>query len=156
MKDDDFAKRFTVDAEASAEDVKVLGDRLDAFNARQTSIDDCRPIRLAVRDAHGTLVGGLGGVTNFGWLYIAVVWVDEAARGRGLGSRLMDMVEAEAIRRGCKYACLTTFSFQARPFHERRGYEVFGQLDDYPAGETMYFLRKRLDDAGPDPQAAAR
>jgi hypothetical protein len=39
---------------------------------------------------------------------------------------------------------LDTFSFQARPFYEKLGYEVFGQLEDYPRGHSRYFLQKRF------------
>jgi hypothetical protein len=31
-----------------------------------------------------------------------------------------------------------------RPFYERRGYEVFGTLDDYPKGHKKFFLKKKL------------
>ena len=50
----------------------------------------------------------------------------------------MQAMEAEAIRRGCRGAYLDTFSYQARPFYERLGYEVFGTLDDYPAGHQRF------------------
>jgi GNAT superfamily N-acetyltransferase len=99
---------------------------------------------MAVRDAGGRFVGGLQGVTTWGWLYVIIVWVDEAHRGRGVGTRLMDWAEGEARKRGCENACLSSYSFQAPEFYRRRGYAVFGQLEDYPAGHTMYFLRKRL------------
>ena len=39
---------------------------------------------------------------------------------------------------------LDTFSFQARRFYEKLGYVVFGELPDYPAGHSRYFLQKRL------------
>lgn len=41
---------------------------------------------------------------------------------------------------------LTTHSFQARPFYERFGYEVFGELSDHPAGHILYFMKKTLED----------
>ena len=40
-------------------------------------------------------------------------------------------------------ATLETHSFQARPFYEKRGYEVFATLEDYPGG-TQILSRKRL------------
>ena len=54
---------------------------------------------------------------------------------------------AEAIRRGCWGAYLNTFSYQARPFYEKLGYQVFGTLDVYPAGHQEFFMRKRLGEA---------
>lgn len=55
---------------------------------------------------------------------------------------LMRTTEREAVARGCAHAHLNTFSFQARPFYEKLGYQVFGQLRDYPSGRTRYFLCK--------------
>jgi hypothetical protein len=40
-------------------------------------------------------------------------------------------------------AWLDTFSFQARGFYEKLGYEEFGQLD-YPPDHHRHFMRKRL------------
>lgn len=54
--------------------------------------------------------------------------------------------EAEAVRRGCHHALLDTFDFQARPFYERLGYRVWGELADFPAGHTWFYLSKALDE----------
>ena len=53
-------------------------------------------------------------------------------------------MEQAAKERGCTYAHLDTFSFQARPFYEALGYEVFGILDDYPPGHHKFFMKKAL------------
>jgi hypothetical protein len=53
-------------------------------------------------------------------------------------------MEVEAILRGCHSAFLDTFSYQARPFYEKLGYEVFGTLNDYPRGHQRFYMQKRL------------
>src|SRR5581483_11935644 len=97
-----------------------------------------------LRDRRGTVVGGLVGEYYWGWLHIETLAMAEDMRGRGFGTRLLTTAEADARRRGCRHICLETFSFQARPFYERLGYEVFGTLDDYPPGHKKYFMRKTL------------
>ena len=48
------------------------------------------------------------------------------------------------IARGCAHAYFDTFDFQARPFHGRLGYTVFGVQDDDPPGHRRFFVRKVL------------
>jgi ribosomal protein S18 acetylase RimI-like enzyme len=59
----------------------------------------------------------------------------------------MQRAEDEARRRGCRGAWLDTYSFQARGFYERIGYEVFGVIDDFPPGHSRLFLRKTFSAA---------
>jgi GNAT superfamily N-acetyltransferase len=70
------------------------------------------------------------------------LWVAEAARGAGHGARLLENAEAYARSRGAVGATLETYTFQARPFYERLGYEVFSALEGYPPGHVKFFLRK--------------
>jgi hypothetical protein len=55
-------------------------------------------------------------------------------------------VEIEDVgrARGCTHAHLDTFSYQARPFYEHHGYELFATLDEYPPGQQRFFMRKSL------------
>lgn len=131
-------------ATATEAEMQALDQRLEAFNVARTGLDDARPLAVVLRDEDGRLVGGLKGTTTFGWLYVSVLWLEEDRRGAGLGSELLRRAESEAVERGCHAACLTSFSFQAPDFYLRHGYRVFGQLEDYPRGETLYFLRKSL------------
>ena len=83
-----------------------------------------------------------------GCLYIDLLFVPAAARGRGVGRSLMHQAEREAARRGCQVAWLSTYSFQVPGFYQRLGYRVFGALPASPLGHSLIFLTKTLV---PDP-----
>lgn len=129
---------------ATADELQILDQELDAFNDNATGLSDRQSIGISVRDRAGRMVGGLKGITALGWLYVSNLWLDEGYRGQGLGSDLLRRAERQAVARGCRRSCLSSFSFQAPDFYLRHGYEVFGQLEDYPDGETLFFLRKAL------------
>ncbi|MGZ3653035.1 MAG: GNAT family N-acetyltransferase [Bdellovibrionota bacterium] len=103
-----------------------------------------RELTVFARGADGTVTAGLNGYTDWDWLFVKLLWVDQAERGKGFGARLLAAAEAEARTRGCRSVWLDTFSFQARGFYERRGYGAFAELEDYPRGHSRIFLRKAL------------
>ncbi len=119
-------------------------ESLNAFNFAATGVSAYYPVNYYLRSSRDELMGGLTGMIWGGWLHVSMLWIDELARGKGYATRLMDHAEAYARERNCHSATLDTHSFQARPFYEKRGYEVFGTLDDYPNGHKKFFLRKKL------------
>ena len=121
-----------------------MRDHLDFYNVGVTGVSAYYPVNLFLKSERGETMGGLLGSIWGGWLHITYLWIDEAARGQRWATMLMDEAEAYAVERGCHSVTLDTHSFQARPFYEKRGYEVFGTLDDYPEGHKKFFLRKKL------------
>ncbi len=78
--------------------------------------------------------------------YIASIAVDAAARGRGIGSALLDFVE-ERCRGSHQHLFLLVSSFnrRARRLYERRGYRQVGEIPDYAvAGHSECIMHKRL------------
>ena len=132
---------FQQEGGASAQTVR---DRLDMHNVAATGVSRFYPVNFFVKNERGETLGGLLGAIWGGWLFISYLWVDEAVRGQDWGTRLMDQAEAYARERGAHSVNLDTHSFQARPFYEKRGYEVFGTLDRYPDEHKKFFLRKKL------------
>ncbi len=135
---------FALEPDPSDEDVKALRKGLDEYNRQFVSVEGAGPVTIFLRDADGALAGGLLGYVFWGWLFVEILWLAEPARGQGFGSRLLEAAEQEAARRGCHHAFLDTMSFQALPFYQKRGYEIWGQLDDFPIGHKRYFLQKPL------------
>ena len=117
---------------------------LIAFNRAATGRSDGRPLAVLIRDAEGATIGGLWGWTGLDWLHVELLYVPDDLRGTGTGRDFMQRAEVEARARGCRGIWLDTFSFQARGFYEKLGFEAFGQIDDYPAGHQRFFMRKRF------------
>ena len=91
------------------------------------------------------IVGGLVGDCAWNFVYVHLLWVDKAARGKDHGRRLMREAERVARERGAALVWLNTFSFQAPKFYEKLGYRRFAALKGTPApGATRFFYVKRL------------
>ena len=141
--------RISVEPDASAADRREVEEGLIAYNAERGDLRVIPPITVLLRDSTGTIQGGVLGAAIYNWMYVDVLWVADAHRGAGHGSRLLAAAEAEAVRIGCRAVHLDTFGFQARPFYEKQGYRVFGELPDYPHGQTRYYLWKSLVEHAP-------
>ncbi|MFL5639943.1 MAG: GNAT family N-acetyltransferase [Gemmatimonadaceae bacterium] len=132
-----------IESDVSEADQAAIVRGLLAFNEKWLGPSNEQPVRFIARDELG-VIGGLLGHTRWKWLYVAKLWVDDRGRGRGIGTQLMAAAEELALARGCTDASLDTFEYQARPFYEKLGYELFGTLDGYPPGYRQFYLRKRL------------
>lgn len=128
------------DAALSAE----LAERIHAFNEEATGIRDGRLLDARVLDDRGEVLGAAVGWTFGGCGYVDVLWVRADGRGRGIGTALMDAVEAEARARGCTQVALSTHTFQAPDFYAARGYVEVGRTPDYPSGHDQVHLLKRF------------
>ena len=120
-------------------------EALYAFNVARSGVADGGRVAYALRDGDGAILGLVSGWTWGGCLDIRLLWVHEAWRGRGWGTRLLRAAEDLAIARGCTQALLDTHSFQAPRFYQRLGYVIDATLDDYPVGQRKHDLRKHLD-----------
>ena len=91
------------------------------------------------------LEAGVSGYTWGGCCYVSYLWVAAAARGKGLGTALLDSVERHARGKRCRIVLLSSHSFQAPGFYARRGYEQVARVDDHPVGHSSLYYAKRLD-----------
>ncbi|MFG1623926.1 GNAT family N-acetyltransferase [Kribbella sp. NPDC049227] len=147
----EFELRSGVDPELEED----LVDRLVEYNKERSAVVRERfepanlksePVQVFALGPDGSLLGGCAGRVerSWHWLTIDTMWVDANARGQGIGTALLEAIEAEARSRGCRWSDVTTFDFQAPDFYRKAGYEQYGVKRDYPPGHTNYFLRKNL------------
>lgn len=123
---------------------RFVTEGLALHNVAVTGQADWYPVGYFLRGEDGEWLGGLLGDVWGGWLHVTHLWIAAPLRRRGYGTRLLQAAERYAIERGCRAATLETASYEARPFYEKLGYQVFAALDDYPVGHVKYFLRKEL------------
>jgi GNAT superfamily N-acetyltransferase len=134
---------LTVSSEAEPDAAGIIGDRLNAFNDAMVGYADRVPLHVIVRDSEdGETLGGISGGTSLGLLFIHLVYLPDSLRGKGIGTRMMAMAEAEARRRGCRAGVLYTINFQAPGFYQRLGWRVFGEIPCDPPGTSRVFLTK--------------
>lgn len=135
----------SIELSQSEEETRFIRQKLKEFNFERVAPDRHETLNLVAR-SKDRIIGGLIGDTYWNWLYISLFWVEESQRGNGLGSRILARAEEIAVQRGCRNAHLETHDFQSLEFYQKRGYVIFGQLDDLPEGHTKYYLRKSLKD----------
>ena len=122
----------------------IIGGGISAYNKQQAGPDNGKNHCFVLKAPDGEVVGGVIAATYWNWLYIDLMWLKEEVRGQGYGRKLLQLAEEEGRRRGATHAHLDTFSFQAPGFYQKQGYEVFGELKDFPPGHTRYYLVKEL------------
>jgi N-acetylglutamate synthase and related acetyltransferases len=135
---------LVINAEPTPAEVQYLEDRLYEGNSAATGIADGEWLAIFVRDDDDRIVAGICGNTWGGCCEIRQFWVEEVRRRQGLGTALLEAVEQEARRRGCRQIVLTTFTFQAPAFYAQHGFEIVATMDDHPRGHKNLILRKRL------------
>ncbi len=146
IRHDDQNLFITKGTEVSA---AYIERQLKAYNMASVPHDgrlELEPLQLVLKDETGTIVGGINANTISYWkkCRIDIFWLAENYRQTGYGSKLLKKVEELALERGCTLVQLDTYSFQAPAFYQKNGYEIFGAIEDSPAGHTHYFLKKTL------------
>jgi GNAT superfamily N-acetyltransferase len=125
-------------------EASILGPLCD-YNHAVARLDSYEEFAVLLRDPDSNdVTGGLYGQIDHGWAFVKLLIVPEAYRGLGLGRQLMNEAEAIARRHDSEGIWLNTFDFQARPFYEKLGFELFGALEASEKAHGQYFMKKRF------------
>lgn len=140
--------KIVVTTSPNKEDLKTLSKGIGSFNQGYLP-DDVgfeKDTKFAVfaKDEQGKILGGIRANAFWNYCIIELLWLSKDSRGLGVGTKLMNANEKFAKEHGFNYVRTETLSFQAKPFYEKLGFKVFGELPDYPKGHTTYCLIKAL------------
>jgi GNAT superfamily N-acetyltransferase len=120
-----------------------LKERLGAWNMENTGHRDYAPVNFFLRDESGAIRGGVMAYVWARWLHVDTVWIEEEFRGQDWGTRMLEAAHELGREKGAQAAFLDTFSWQARPFYERLGYEVVATVG-MPEGHERHYMVKSL------------
>jgi GNAT superfamily N-acetyltransferase len=132
----------------TSENAVAIIKGINTFNLSKVAAmaDVWTPLDFVIKSETGKEIAGiLAGVGYWKGLEIKILWVTEEYRKTGLGALLLNHVENVAKAKGATIAMLDTFDFQAEGFYLKNGYEVIGEIQDFPPGHRRIYLSKRLD-----------
>ena len=139
---------LVVTTSPTQEDLKALSVGIGSYNKDylpdEVGFEKDTKFAVIAKDKSGKVLGGIRANAFWNYCTIELLWLSKETRGLGLGSNLMEAAEKFAKDKGFGYMRTETLSFQAKPFYEKLGYKVFGELPDYPKGHTTYCLVKEL------------
>lgn len=132
----------------SREDLKTISEGIQSYNQQHISdnvvFEKDTKFAVFAKDDNGKVLGGVRACAFWNYCTIELLWISEETRGSGVGRKLMEAAEKFAFEKGFNFVRTETLSFQARPFYEKLGYKVFGELPNHPEGHTTYCLVKEL------------
>jgi len=132
----------------TSKDGEFLTDRIKEFNksfVKPLRGEEKLYINRKLMNEQGKMIAGiLGSVYLWDCMYIDLLWVEADYRKQGIGTQLLLEIEYEAISKHIRMIHLDTFDYQAKEFYEKNGYIVYGVLDDYPLGHSLYHMKKQI------------
>jgi ribosomal protein S18 acetylase RimI-like enzyme len=132
-----------IESDPDPADLERIDDGIRAAAAHVTDIPPETDLAVFARE-DGQIFGGVYGWTWGDCCELVGLWVDDAQRGRGIGTALMLMAEDEARARGCRQIVIFVHTFQPQALYERLGYTEIGRVTDFPAGSDAVWMLKRL------------
>ncbi len=135
---------FRITNDGNEKDIAEIYKMLKDYNLSKLEKSEFIPLGIYLEDENGNKQAGLTADIFGNWLCIHYLFVSERLRGYGVGKELIIAAENEAIKRGCKYSFVDTFSFQAPGFYSKLGYKEVFSLQEYPYTGARYYYTREL------------
>ena len=131
--------QFTVTDEQDVMFRKYMARRIgeDALPTLENHSTDAFPLDISMDDIEGDVAAGISGVIHQDVLIIDMLWVEDDLRGDGIGTRLVQMAEDIARKRGS--ICARVRVTDCVPFFVGLGYKITGTVQDVPKNVVSLF-----------------
>lgn len=133
---------YTIDQNPRPEDDKVLREGIVNFN-REVIKEKATHFNVYAKE-NNQIVGGALVWEHSDALYIDVLWLNESYRKRGIGTKIVSMIDRVALDKGIPKIFVDTYAFQAQEFYQKHGFNSIGTIPGYLLGYDRIFLRKDI------------
>ncbi len=125
-------------------DYKVITNGMLLYHDKKGHRRTSEVINIFLKDDKKKVYAGAVATVLWNGIEINSLWVDESLRDKGFGKKLVEMIEDEGKKRNCTICYTNTFTWQAPEFYEKLGYKVYGELKNFPPGNSLTYFYKQL------------
>ena len=136
---------WTLTAAARDEDLEIISEGVFSHGRAQARDGNAEPIACLVRDGTCVVAGG-SGRTEYRRLFVSYLWVSEPLRRQGFAQRILQALESEALRRGCRDALIETLDDRVASLYGRWGYAAVSVIPAYVGPFNRHILVKTLEE----------
>ena len=133
------------DRNVTKQELKEIYDDFKKIE-RQDGVPDGERKRYSfVAEENGMVIGFASGLTHHKWFFLSDLWVHEAYRRKGLGSKLLLMLENKVLSIGMEHIYLWTSGCINPKFYEKHNYKIFTIFEDFFEIEGYHHIGYRKD-----------
>lgn len=133
---------YTIDQNPKPEDDKILREGIVKFN-KEVIKEKATHFSIFAKE-NTKIVGGALVWEHSDALYIDVLWLDDSYRKKGIGTKIISMIDTVAIDKGISKIFVDTYAFQAQKFYQKHGFNFIGTIPGYLLGCDRVFMRKDI------------
>ena len=135
--------RWQVTDSPNLEDASAIAEGVFSFGRGLATAGQALPLACTVRE-EGLLIAGGVGRTEFSRLFVSSLWVAQPRRGQGIGTEVLERMEAEAQARGCKDSIIETLNDRIAGLYARLGYHAEAVVIEYVGPFNRHIMLKRF------------
>lgn len=136
------AFEYLIDNKPNASDDKIIREGIVNFNSR--IINEKATHFSVFAKKEGQIVGGALIWEHSDALYIDVLWCDKNYRRKGVGTKLIIMIDSVAVNKKLSKIFVDTYAFQAQAFYQKQGFYCIGTIPQYLLGHDRIFMKKDI------------
>jgi GNAT superfamily N-acetyltransferase len=151
---DNIALNITSDSSfrVVSSDIEILDYKngfekeIEIYRSKRNCIENPSRNVIFVALENKDFAGGVQAELKGDSMYVDLLVVKESYRGRKIATKLMNLIEEEAVRNNVIRLDLGTAEFQAKDFYSKLGYKVIIERNNNPKGFKCYTMVKWLND----------